>query len=109
MKYNLEISEELERKFAKLSKKNKKHLEIINKKVEQILENPYHFKPLRGDMYSSRRVHIDKSFVLTYEIKEEKKFKKKKIEFNVFNPPQFLVGGRSEAKPNGEVKTWQNI
>ena len=44
MKYNLEISEELERKFAKLSKKNKKHLEIINKKVEQILENPYHFK-----------------------------------------------------------------
>jgi len=73
MKYHLEISEELERKFAKLSKKNKKHLEIINKKVEQILENPYHFKPLRGDMHGSRRVHIDKSFVLTYEIKEENK------------------------------------
>ena len=71
MKYNLEISKELERKFAKLSKKNKKQLEIINKKVEQILENPYHFKPLRGDMHGSRRVHIEKSFVLTYEIKEE--------------------------------------
>ena len=73
MKYNLEISEELGRKFAKLSKKNKKQLEIINKKIEQILDNPHHFKPLRGDMHGSRRVHIGKSFVLTYEIKEEKK------------------------------------
>ena len=61
------------KKFAKLSKKNKKQLEIINKKVEQILENPHHFKPLRGDMHGSRSVHIDKSFVLTYEIKEENK------------------------------------
>lgn len=72
MKYNLEISEELERKFVKLAKKNKKQLEIINKKVEQILENPHHFKPLSGDMHGARRVHIDKSFVLTYEITETK-------------------------------------
>jgi len=71
MKYNLEISDELERIFIKLAKKSKKQLEIINKKIEKILENPYHFKPLRGDMHGSRRVHIDKSFVLTYEIKED--------------------------------------
>ena len=73
MTYSLQISDELDKKFSKLSKKNKKQLDIINKKVEQILENLYHFKPLRGDMKGARRVHIDTSFVLTYEIDEENK------------------------------------
>lgn len=73
MMYELDISEELERKFSKLAKKSLKQLEIIHKKVEQIRDNPYHFKPLRGDMKGSRSVHIDKSFVLIYEIDEEKK------------------------------------
>ena len=73
MTYSLEVSEELNRKFEKLSKKDKKQLEIIDKKVNHILENPYHFKPLSGDMHGSRRVQIDKSFVLTYEIDENKK------------------------------------
>jgi len=73
MDYNLQISDDLDRIFSKLGKKNKKQLQIINKKIQQILDNPYHFKPLRGDMYGARRVHIDKSFVLTYEIDEEKR------------------------------------
>ena len=73
MEYNLQISGELDKIFGKLSKKNKKQLQIIQKKIQQIMENPYHFKPLRGDMHGARRVHIDKSFVLTYEIDEEKK------------------------------------
>jgi len=73
MAYSLEISEELDKKFQKLDKKNKKQLEIINKKIKQILENPRHFKPLRGDMHGARRVHIDKSFVLTYEVDENRK------------------------------------
>ncbi|MBN2051899.1 type II toxin-antitoxin system mRNA interferase toxin, RelE/StbE family [Candidatus Woesearchaeota archaeon] len=71
MAYSLNISDELDKKFSKLAKKDKKQLAIINKKIEQIQENPYHFKPLRGDMKGSRRVHIDKSFVLTYEVDEE--------------------------------------
>jgi len=73
MKYALDISDELEKKFDKLSRKNKKQLIIIHKKVEEIRENPHHFKPLRGDLKGSRRVHIDKSFVLTYEVDEENK------------------------------------
>jgi len=73
MEYRLQISEELDKVFSKLAKKNKKQLQIINKKIGQILQNPYHFKPLRGDMHGARRVHIDTSFVLTYEIDEEKK------------------------------------
>jgi len=71
--YSLEIYEELDRKFIKLSKKNKKQLQIIHKKVQQILENPYHFKPLRGDLHGARRVHIDSCFVLTYEIDKSRK------------------------------------
>ncbi len=73
MNYNLYISAELDKKFRKLAKIDKKQLKIIYKKVEQIQENPYHFKPLRGDMKGSRGVHIDKSFVLTYEVDEKKK------------------------------------
>ena len=73
MEYSLFISDELDKKFSKLVKKNKKQMLVIKKKIDQILENPYHFKPLRGDMHGSRRVHIEKSFVLTYEIDEKKK------------------------------------
>lgn len=73
MKYDLDISDELEKVFGKLAKKNKKQLLIIHKKVEEIRENPYHYKPLKGDMKGARRVHIDKSFVLTYEVDEENK------------------------------------
>lgn len=73
MDYNLIIPEELDRKFFKLAKKDKKQLEIIDKKIKQILENPYHFKPLRQDMSGIRRVHIGKSFVLTYEVLENEK------------------------------------
>ena len=73
MKYALDISDELDKIFSKLAKKDKRQLIIIHKKVEEIKENPYHFKPLRGDMKGARRVHIAKSFVLTYEINEEDK------------------------------------
>ena len=73
MDYILEVSEKLDKKFSKLGKKDKEQLRIINKKIQQILENPYHFKPLRGDMHGSRRVHIEKSFVLIYDVDEKNK------------------------------------
>ena len=73
MPFELEATELVNRKFLKISKKNRGLLEIISKKVKQILENPYHFKPLRGSMHGERRVHIDGSFVLTYEVDEQRK------------------------------------
>jgi YafQ family addiction module toxin component len=76
MVYSLEISEAADKIFEKLSKKNKYLLSIVNKKIMQILENPYHFKPLRGEMHGIRRVHIDTSFVLIYEVDEENKIVK---------------------------------
>ena len=47
--------------------------EILSKKIKQISEDPNRFKPLRADMSGQRRVHIGKSFILTFEILEDKK------------------------------------
>jgi YafQ family addiction module toxin component len=71
--YALETKPNVDKIFSKLRKKNPKRLRIIFKKIDQILRNPHYFKPLRGDMHGARRVHIDKSFVLTYEIDEKNK------------------------------------
>lgn len=62
MGYKLNVSENLDLIFYKLSKKDKQQLDIINKKIDKILENPYQFKPLTGNMKGIRRVHIGKSF-----------------------------------------------
>ena len=58
MTYKLEVSEQLDKKLDKISKKSKNQLKAINRKVREILENPYHFKPLRGDKKGARRVYI---------------------------------------------------
>ncbi|MAG38176.1 type II toxin-antitoxin system mRNA interferase toxin, RelE/StbE family [Candidatus Pacearchaeota archaeon] len=73
MNYKLEVDEKLRLKFLKIKKKDKLHSEIIKRKINHILENPYQFKPLRNEMAGIRRVHIGKSFVLTYEILENDK------------------------------------
>ena len=70
MAYTLFVSDGLDAKFKKMVKKDKRMLERINGKVKEILQNPHHFKPLRGDMAGARRVHIEKSFVLVFEIDE---------------------------------------
>ena len=69
--YSLEVRESVDRIFSKLAKKNPKQMQIIYKKIKQVLENPLHFKPLRAPMQHLRRVHIDKSFVLTYSVDEQ--------------------------------------
>ncbi len=71
--YNVSNRPIVDEKFKKLAKKNPKQLEIITKKLKQILENPYRFKPLGYDMKGIRRVHVDKSFVLIYSIDESTK------------------------------------
>ena len=73
MSYELEISENLDKIFYKLSKKDKTSFKIITRKIKEIVEDPYKFKPLRADMAGQRRVHIGKSFVLTFEILQDEK------------------------------------
>ncbi len=69
-RFTIDVKPDVDKALAKLSKKNPNQMQIITKKIAQILDNPYHFKPLRGDLSGARRVHIGKSFVLIYGIDE---------------------------------------
>lgn len=44
--YKLEIKPSADKAFKKLVKKDKEQLQRIDKKIEQILEDPYRFKPM---------------------------------------------------------------
>lgn len=48
-------------------------MQLIDKKVQDILDNPHRFKLLRKPLQNKRRVHVGGSFVLVYEIDEEEK------------------------------------
>ena len=71
--YNYEIIPSLQKELNKLFKKDKKLYEIVMNKIEEILKNPQHYKPLKYDLAGERRVHIMKSFVLKFEIDENTK------------------------------------
>ncbi len=71
--YNFIIEDKLEEILKKLYRKNRKTYEIIMKKIEEIIKLPQHYKSLRYDMKNVRRVHIEKSFVLIFNIDEESK------------------------------------
>jgi YafQ family addiction module toxin component len=71
--YRLAIKEKLDKKFKKLQKKDKEMLRLIERKVQEVLENPYRFKPLRKPLQNKRRVHVGGSFVLVYEVNKEKR------------------------------------
>jgi len=71
--YKLAVKESLDKKLKKLQKKDKELLQSIDNKIQDILENPQRFKPLRKPLQNKRRVHVGGSFVLIYEINERKK------------------------------------
>jgi mRNA-degrading endonuclease RelE of RelBE toxin-antitoxin system len=56
--YYLKIEPDLEKTLKKLAKKNKKQLEIILSKAEEIVENPHRYKNLRAPLNMWKRVHI---------------------------------------------------
>jgi len=74
--YNYEIIPSLQKILNKLSKKDKKTYEVVMGKIEEILENPQHYKPLKHDLAGEKRVHIMKSFVLKFEVDETTKIVK---------------------------------
>ena len=69
--YKLAIKESLDKKFKKLQKKDTEMLRLIDRKVQDILVDPYRFKPLNKPLQNKRRVHVGGSFVLIYDINEE--------------------------------------
>ncbi len=76
--FSFSLSDELKAKIQKISKKDKPLAEIIKKKIKEIitsnLDSIDHYKNLRYDMKAYKRVHIKKSFVLTFKVDKEKNF-----------------------------------
>ena len=70
--YSLEIEQEVYKAFKKLAKKDPKQLKAVKKKVEQVLGDPFQFKPLKHPLEGLWRVHVG-SFVLIYEVRENPK------------------------------------
>ncbi|MCX6771102.1 MAG: type II toxin-antitoxin system RelE/ParE family toxin [Candidatus Micrarchaeota archaeon] len=60
------------KKMTKLRKKNRARFDRISKKMDEILHDPHHYKPLGNVMAGEMRVHID-PYVLTFEIDEANK------------------------------------
>lgn len=71
--YKLAVKESLDKKLKKLLKKDMEMLRLIERKVQDILADPYRFKPLKNPLQNKRRVHIAGSFVLVYEVKEKER------------------------------------
>jgi YafQ family addiction module toxin component len=76
--FSFDLTDELKFKIKKLLKKDKKKVEIINKKIKQIvysnLQSINHYKNLRNEMKDFKKVHIDNSFVLIFKVDMNKKF-----------------------------------
>jgi len=73
MAYLLDIHPKCQDEINRSCKKNSVLEEAIKKKIYEILENPYHYKPLQYGLARERRVHIMKSFILKFEIDEAEK------------------------------------
>jgi mRNA interferase RelE/StbE/toxin YoeB len=69
--FNFNLTDELKFILKKLAKKDKKRVEIIHKKITEIIncnrDSIQHYKNLRHDLKEFKRVHIDRSFVLTFK------------------------------------------
>lgn len=73
MAYKIEFYDKGKKHMDKICKKNPLLEEALRKKIREIAENPYYYKPLKYDLFGERRVHIMKSFVIKYAIDEANK------------------------------------
>lgn len=76
--FDFDLTDELKIKIRKLLRKDREKVEIINKKIKEIINNDNEsierYKNLRYNLKHLKRVHIDKHFVLTFKVDKEKKF-----------------------------------
>ncbi len=71
--YNNELRKSVEKVFFKLAKKDPGQLEIIFKKIDEIVINPHRYKNLRKPLQHLKRVHIDSNFVMVFSVNERTK------------------------------------
>lgn len=67
------VTDEFARSYRKLCGRNKTFKEAVDKKVVQIRTDPMRFKPLRKPLQGYRRVHVQGSFVLVYQVHKKAK------------------------------------
>jgi len=76
--FDFDFSDELKFIIRKLTKKDKKGSEIIQKKVKEIISRDAvsieHYKNLKYHLKEFKRVHIDEHFVLTFKVDKQKNF-----------------------------------
>jgi YafQ family addiction module toxin component len=65
-----EFTREFLDRIKKLKKKDNLLFKRLESKIEEILENPSHYKPLRDDLKGTRRVHVG-HFVIIFKIEDE--------------------------------------
>ena len=73
--FDFDLSDKLKIKIRRLMKKDKEKVIIIHKKIKEIINNDIdsieRYKNLKHNLKNLKRVHIDKHFVLTFEIDNE--------------------------------------
>lgn len=67
MPYQYEFSDDFDDAITKIKKKDRLLGERISKKIMEIIENPFHYKPLSNVLKGKRRVHVG-HFVIIFEI-----------------------------------------
>ena len=70
--FDFDFTNELKAIIEKLSKRDEKRTEIINKKIKQIINSDnisiQHYKNLKYDLKEFKAVHVDSSFVLVFKV-----------------------------------------
>ena len=78
MAFDYLLSDKLKDIVRKLQKREPKRADILYKKIKQIVNSDEftieHYKNLRNERSDEKRVHIDKSFVLTFKYDKTRKF-----------------------------------
>ncbi|MFH1151959.1 MAG: type II toxin-antitoxin system mRNA interferase toxin, RelE/StbE family [Nanoarchaeota archaeon] len=73
MNYVPDFMPSCQKTIDKAIRKNSVLAKILFRKINEIIQNPHHYKPLRHNLAGERRVHILKSFVLSFRIDETNK------------------------------------
>jgi YafQ family addiction module toxin component len=68
MGYQVEYSPQFDKTIAKLKKKDLLTYERVRKKIAEIIEQPEHYKPLRGSEFGKRRAHVG-CFVIKFVVR----------------------------------------
>lgn len=76
--FDFDLHDKVKLILIKLAKKDRKRVEIVNKKIKEIINNDNQtidrYKNLRSPLQHLKRVHIDKHFVLTFQVDRENNF-----------------------------------